>query len=156
MSGMFSILLVLAGPAMAVAVIVVRPGSPGNPDEPLESVLVDRILRADASLRIVGLGRAHVGVIASYVVVLWICETGGMVSLKGLLVFLTFACAMTALIYLPWLGVRERRLHDERADLRQQLGELEARRGLSQRSAGRRQPETPPAAQTDRSSTYEP
>lgn len=129
MSGMFSVLLLLLGPATAVAVVVVRPEAPGNPDEPPESVLVDRIHRADASLRIAGLGRAHVGVIGSYVVILWICETAGMVSLKGLLVFLTFACAMTAVAYLPWLGVRERRLHEERADLRQRLGELEAGHG---------------------------
>ncbi len=129
MSGMWAVMLVLAGPALAVAVIVVRPEAPGNPGEPPESVLVDRLHRADASLRIVGLGRAHVGVIGSYVVILWICETAGMVSLKGLLVFLTFACAMTAAAYLPWLGARERRLHEERAELRRRLGELEALRG---------------------------
>jgi hypothetical protein len=89
---------------------------------------VDHIHRADAVLRIVGLGRAHVGVISSYVVILWICETAGMVSLKGLLVFLTFACAMTAVAYLPWLAARERRLYDERAEWRRQLGDLEAGR----------------------------
>jgi hypothetical protein len=61
-------------------------------------------------------------------VILWICETSGMTSLKGLLVFLTFACAMTAVAYLPWLGARERRLYEERAELQRRLGELEARR----------------------------
>jgi len=41
-----------------------------------------------------------------------------MVSLKELLVFLTFACTVTAVAYLPWLASREQR-----------LGEIEARRG---------------------------
>jgi hypothetical protein len=129
MFGMFAVLLVFAGPALAVAVIVVRPEAPGEPGDPPASLLVDRIHRADATLKFVGLGRAHVGVIGSYVVILWICETAGMVSLKGLLVFLTFTCAMTAVAYLPWLGTRERRLYDERAELQRQLGEIESRRG---------------------------
>ena len=129
MFGMFAVLLVFAGPALGVAIIVIRPDPPGGADDAPEGLLVDRIHRADAALKIVGLGRAHVGVIGSYVVILWICETAGMVSLKGLLVFLTFVCAMTALAYLPWLGTRERRLYEERAEFQRQLGELEARRG---------------------------
>ena len=129
LSGLFAVLLVLAGPAMAVAVVVVRPDAPGEPGEPPESVLVDRIHRAEAALKIVRLGRAHIGVIGSYVVILWICETSGMVSLEGLLVFMTFACAISAVAYLPWLAARERRLYEERAELRRQLGELEAGRG---------------------------
>jgi hypothetical protein len=91
-------------------------------------VLVDRIQSTEYSLRVVGLGRAHVGVIASYVVVMWICEFAGMVSLKGLLVFLTLACAVTAVAYLPWLATRERRLYEERAEFRLRLGEIEAAR----------------------------
>ena len=129
MFGMFAVLLIFAGPALAVAIIVVRPDMPGDAGDAPASLLVDRIHRADAALKIVGLGRAHVGVIGSYVVILWICETAGMVSLKGLLVFLTFVCAMTAVAYLPWLGTRERRLYEERAEFQRQLGELEARRG---------------------------
>ena len=126
--GMFAVTLVFAGPALAVAVVVIRPDPPQVSGDPPESVLVDRIHRANAALKIVGLGRAHVCVIGSYVVILWICETSGMTSLKGLLVFLTFACAMTAVAYLPWLGARERRLYEERAELQRRLGELEARR----------------------------
>ena len=129
MFGMFAVLLIFAGPALAVAIIVIRPDAPGEPGDPPSSVLVDRIHRADAALKIVGLGRAHVGVIGSYVVILWICETAGMVSLKGLLVFLTFVCAMTAIAYLPWLGARERRLYEERAEFQRQLGDVETGRG---------------------------
>jgi hypothetical protein len=59
---------------------------------------------------------------------MWICEFAGMVSLKGLLVFLTLACAVTAVAYLPWLANRERRLYEERAEFRLRLGEIEAAR----------------------------
>jgi len=126
MFGMLAVLLVLAGPASAVAVVVARPEPPPDEAEPPVSRLVDAIHRANAELRIVSLGRAHVGVMSSYVVVLWLCEAGGMVSLKGLLVFFTFACAVLAVAYLPWLGSRERRLYEQRAGLQQRLGEIEA------------------------------
>jgi MFS family permease len=126
MFGMLAVLLVLAGPALAVAVVVARPDASGEEGESPESLLVDGIRRTDAALRIVKLGRAHVGVICSYVVILWLCEAGGMVSLKGFLVFFTFACAVTAIAYLPWLASRERRLYEERAALQQRLGEIEA------------------------------
>jgi hypothetical protein len=128
MFGIFAVLLIFVGPALAVAIVVVRPDAPAEPGDSPASLLVERIRRADAAVKIVGLGRAHVGVIGSYVVILWICETAGMVSLKGLLVFLTFACAMTAVAYLPWLGTRERRLYEELAEFQRQLGELRALR----------------------------
>jgi hypothetical protein len=51
----------------------------------------------------------------------------GMLSLKGFLVFVTFACTVTAVAYLPWLATRERRLYGERAELQQRLGEVESR-----------------------------
>jgi hypothetical protein len=128
MFGTLAVLLVLAGPAFAVAVVVARPDPPVDEGEPPESLLVDAIHRANAELRIVSLGRAHVGVMSSYVVVLWLCEASGLASLKGLLVFFTFACAMMAAAYLPWLATRERRLYDERAEFQRRLGEIEAAR----------------------------
>ena len=126
--GMIAVLLVLAGPALTVALVVARPDAPAEAGDPPETVIVDRIHRAESALRIAGFGRAHVGVIGSYVVILWICEFSGMVSLKGLLVFLTFACIVTAVAYLPWLAARERRLYEERAEFQRQLGEIEAGR----------------------------
>ncbi|HYJ41006.1 MAG TPA: hypothetical protein VEW08_09460 [Steroidobacteraceae bacterium] len=128
MLGILSVVLVLAGPALTVALIVARPDAPAKAGEPPAGVLVDRIRRTESALRIAGLGRAHLGVIASYVVIMWICEFAGMVSLKGLLVFLTVACAVTAMAYLPWLASRERRLYEERAEFQRRLGEIEAGR----------------------------
>jgi hypothetical protein len=127
MCGVLAILLVLSGPALAVAIFVARPYMPDE-HEPPESLLVDRIHRADTALQVVKFGRAHVGVMWSYAVVLWLCEAGGMVSLKGLLVFFTFACAVTAVGYLPWLKSRETRLYEQRAELRERLGNLESAR----------------------------
>ena len=125
---LLAVLLVLAAPAIAIAILVARPDAPGEAGEPPQNALVDGVYRADALLRIIALGRAHVWVVTSYVVVMWICEIGGMVSLKNLLVFMTFACIVTVVGYLPWLAKREQRLYDERAELRQRLGELEAGR----------------------------
>lgn len=114
MFGMLAVLLVLSGPALAVAVVVARPDMPVEGETP-EGLLVDSIQR-------------HVGVMSSYAVILWFCEAGGMVSLKGLLVFFTFACAVTAVGYLPWLKSSETRLYEERAQLRLRLGNLESAR----------------------------
>jgi hypothetical protein len=128
MYAMLAMVLVLAAPAAAVALVVTRPDSPIEEDEPPESGIVDGRHRVESTLRIIALGRAHVWVITSYVVVMWICEAGGMVSLKGLLVFMTFSCTITVVSYLPWLSRREQRLYEERAELQRQLGEIEATR----------------------------
>jgi hypothetical protein len=123
---LLAVLLMLAAPAFAIAILVARPAAPAGVGEPPRNALVDGVHRADALLRIVALGRAHVWVVTSYVVVMWICEIGGMVSLKNLLVFMTLACIVTIVGYLAWLPRREQRLYDERAEWRRRLGEIEA------------------------------
>jgi len=125
---LLAVSLVLAAPALAIAILVARPNAPAAAGEPPQNALVDGVHRADALLRIVALGRAHVWVITSYVVVMWICEIGGMVSLKNLLMYMTLACIVTIVGYLPWLARCEQRLYDERAELRRRLGEIEAGR----------------------------
>jgi hypothetical protein len=125
---LLAVLLVLTAPAFAIAILVARPEASGEAGEPPQNALVDGVHRANALLRIVALGRAHVWVVTSYVVVMWICEIGGMVSLKNLLVFMTLACITTIAGYLPWLAKCERRLYEERAELQRRLGELEAGR----------------------------
>lgn len=126
MFAMLAVVLVLAAPALAVALVVARPDRPGEESEPPESIVVDSIQRADAALRIVRLGRAHVGVVSSYVLLLWICEVGGMISAGRFLIFFTFACTVTAAAFLPWLARRELQLHEDRADFQRVRGELEA------------------------------
>jgi hypothetical protein len=123
---LLAVSLVLAAPAFAIAILVTRPDAPAAAGEPPQNALVDGVHRADALLRIVALGRAHVWVITSYMVVMWICEIGGMVSLKNLLMYMTLACIVTILGYLPWLARCEQRLYEERAKLQRRLGELEA------------------------------
>ena len=125
---LLAVLLVLAAPAFAIAILVARPGAPAIAGEPPQNALVDGVHRADALLRILALGRAHVWVITSDMVIMWICEISGMVSLKNLLVFMTLACIVTIVGYLPWLAKCEQRLYDERAELQRRLGELEAGR----------------------------
>ena len=125
---LLAVLLVLAAPAFAIAILVARPDSPAVAGEPPQNALVDGVHRADALLRILALGRAHVWVITSYMVIMWICEISGMVSLKNLLVFMTLACILTIVGYLPWLAKCEQRLYEERTELQRRLGELEAGR----------------------------
>ena len=126
--GMFAVVLVLAAPAIAVAVVVARPERAREEGELPESTLIESINRTNAALRIAGLGRAHVGVAASYGVVMWICEAAGYVRIKEVLVLFTVVCILTAVAYLPWLASRERRLYEARAEYRRRLGEIEAGR----------------------------
>ena len=125
---LLAVLLVLAAPAFAIAILVARPGAPAVEGETQQKALIDGVHRAAALLRILALGRAHVWVITSYMVIMWICEISGMVSLKNLLVFMTLACIVTIVGYLPWLAKCEQRLYDERTELQRRLGELEAGR----------------------------
>lgn len=125
MFALLAVLLILAAPAFAIAILLARPEGPAEAGDPPQNALVDGVHRANALLRIISLGRAHVWVVTSYVVVMWVCELGGMVSLENLLVFMTFACIVTVVGYLPWLAKREQRLYDERAEFQRRLGEIE-------------------------------
>ena len=124
--GMLAVILLLSAPMLAVAVMLARPDHPvadGNP--PAAGTVVDAIRRVDAVLRVVRLSRAHVGVACSFVFVLWFCQLTGYVRLVEFLVFYTIACTVTAAACLPWLACCERRLHDERAEYRRLLGDVE-------------------------------
>ena len=125
--GVAAVLAMMVAPAGAVAVVVARQGSARPEDETRIATLVEDIHGADSALRLIKLGRAHLGVISSYVVILWICESSGMVALGNFLVFFTCACAVTAVTCLPWLSRLEREQYEKRAAFQQQLGELESK-----------------------------
>jgi hypothetical protein len=123
--GMLSVALLLSAPMLAVAVILSRPAGSTAHGNSLGGNLIDAIHRVDASLRIVRLCRAHIGVAGSFVFVLWYCQLTGYVDLMDFLVFYTAACAVAAMACLPWLAACERRLYDDRAEYRRLLGEAE-------------------------------
>jgi hypothetical protein len=124
--GVAAVLAMLVGPAAAVAVVVARQDTPRAGEETPAAALVEDIHRTESALRLIKLGRAHVGVVSSYVVVLWICEASGMIALGNFLVFFTCASAVTAVAYLPWLSRLEHQQYEKRAAYQNLLGELEA------------------------------
>ena len=123
--GMLSAALVLSAPMMAAGLILARPREPGGEPPSRGGALVDAIHRADASLRVVRLCRAHIGVAFSYVFVLGFCQFTGYYRLLEFFLFYAAACSVAAIACLPWLARHERRLSDERAEYRRLLSEVE-------------------------------
>ena len=124
--GMSAGILLIAAPALAVAAWLARKDSLHWEDETADSVLVSGIRRADASLKVLRLGRVHLWLIAAFVAVLWTLELGGLIGARDFLVLYTLMCAATAAFYLPWLAWRERRVKRDRAVCEHLLGELQA------------------------------
>jgi hypothetical protein len=118
--------LLIAAPALAVAAWVARKDTLRWEEETPESVLVSGLHRADASLKVLRLGRVHLAVIAAFVAVLWATELGGLISARSFLVLYTLVCAATAAFYLPWIAWREKRLNQERAVCQRLLDDLRA------------------------------
>jgi hypothetical protein len=116
--------LLIAAPALAVAAWVARKDSMRWEDETPESVLALGLRRADASLRVLRLGRVHLAVIGAFVLVLWATELGGLINARRFLVIYSLTCAAMAALYLPWLAWRERRVSQERAECQRLLDDL--------------------------------
>lgn len=131
--GMSAVILLLAAPALAVAAYLARKDSLRWEEETPESVLVAGVRRADASLRIVRLGRVHLAVIAAFVALLWACETAGLIHARDFLVLYTVVCAVTVACYLPWLAWREKRVRQERDTCQRLLREIAAGEGEGSR-----------------------
>ena len=110
---MLAVTLLMSAPMLAVAAFL------AHPDDPTDDLA--GMHRVEASLRVVRLCRAHLGVAGSYVFVLWFCQLAGYLRLMEFLVFYTVACVAAAVASLPWLAARERRLHDQRAEYRRLL-----------------------------------
>ena len=118
--------MLIAAPALAAAGWLARKDSLRWEEETPESVLVSGVRRADASLKVIRLGRVHLVVIAAFVVVLWASELGGLISARDFLVFYTLVCAAVAAFYLPWFAWREKRVNRERAECQRLLDDLRA------------------------------
>ena len=119
-------ILLIAAPALAAAGWLARKDSLRWEEETPESVLVSGLRRADATLKVIRLGRVHLVVIAAFVVVLWASELGGLISARDFLVFYTLVCAAVATFYLPWFAWRQKRVSQERAKCQRLLDDLRA------------------------------
>lgn len=106
--------LLLTAPALGIATFVTRrPGLQWDEATP-ERLLNTGIRRADASLRAIRVARVHLGVIAGFVVVLWIAEALQFIDARSFLVFYTVVCLIVGILAWFWFASRERRLRHER------------------------------------------
>jgi hypothetical protein len=122
--GVSAAVLLIASPALAIAAWLARRTSLRWEEETPESLLVAGLRRAEASLKVMRLGRVHLALIAAFVVGLWGLELGGLISARGFLVIYTAVCATAVALYLPWLAWREKRVGQERATCQRLLADL--------------------------------
>jgi len=124
--GMLGVVLLIFAPMLAAAALLARPDAPSEAGTSPAGIIITALHRVDDCLRFVHLCRAHLGVALSFVVILGLCQLWDYVNLMAFLVFYTVTSAMAAVLFLPWLASCERRLHEQRAEYRERLGEVEA------------------------------
>jgi hypothetical protein len=123
---MSAAVLLIAAPALALAAWLARKDTLRWEEETPESVLVSGMRRAEASLKVLRLGRVHMAVIGAFVLVLWATELGGLIDARDFVVLYTLICAAMAAFYLPWIAWREKRVNQERAECQRLLDDLRA------------------------------
>jgi hypothetical protein len=92
-AAILAVALLLGCPAIALIAVLTSPSSP-----------------LSMSLALVRFVRAHVCMAASWGVVLWFCEIGGLFNLPQFAVYYSVATVVSLVAYLPWLAREERRL----------------------------------------------
>jgi hypothetical protein len=122
--GISALALLLVAPALANAAVLKHHCNSHCVGNTPESVLLAEMRRADAALRAARLGRGHMALAASHVLLLWICEAGGLISARGFLMIYALVWVSVASVYLPWLASQDRRIREERALSRHLLGLL--------------------------------
>lgn len=90
-----------------------------------ESLVRVGIRRAESSLSAIRVGQWHFGIIAVFVVMLWILQALGLINAARFLLFYTAVCTVIAVTAWSWMMWRERHLRNERAVLARLLAALE-------------------------------
>jgi hypothetical protein len=106
--------LLTTAPAVCLATVKVLAPSLAWHDEP-RMLLRMGVRRADGTLQSFRIARWHVGVIAGFVTLLWLCQVSGVLHALGFLIFYTVFCLVVcaaAWLYMMW---QERRILTERA-----------------------------------------
>ena len=122
--GVSAAILLIAAPALAVGAWLARKSTLRWEEETPETLLISGMRRADASLKVLRLGRVHLALIVAFVGVLWVLELGGLIGARSFLVIYTLICGATVALYLPWIAWREKRVNQERAVCRRLLDDL--------------------------------
>jgi hypothetical protein len=125
-TGLWATVLLLAAPALGVL---------GTPVECLRDSVpaaledtFDRLDRAALALKFVQGTRAVLFVGNSFAVVLWLCESGGIIDASQFVLPYTLICIGSLLLMLRWLDSRERRIQEALALNGKALKEVKAGR----------------------------
>lgn len=101
-------------PVLTAASALARRASLAWDDETPPTLLRIGIRRSEASLQAIRLGRWHVGIIATFVVILWILEFAGLVRAQHFLIFYTMTCFSLSMAGWFWMAWRANRVRDRR------------------------------------------
>jgi hypothetical protein len=116
--------------APAFAVFSTSQGRERMADEPVSlPLMIDRLRGAERRLALVRGLRAVVLMADSFLLVLWFCETGGLISARSFVLSLTVICTAASAIYFPWLARRERLLIVISATLFREVDAFKTSRG---------------------------
>ena len=89
----------------------------------------DELRRAHASLRAIRVARAHLCVLASYAVILWICQGGSLIDARSFVLAYTVMIVTACAAYLPWLRRLERVAHERSERSRASIQDLKRAAG---------------------------
>lgn len=119
-----AVVLLITAPLLGVAIVMARrPGLSWHEETP-ESILRIGIVRADATLRAMRVGRWHIAVVAGFVAVLWLLQAVGFIDAGRFLVFYSVICFVVSLGSWLWMRWRTRSVLGESAACRRLLEEM--------------------------------
>jgi uncharacterized membrane protein YidH (DUF202 family) len=122
--GVSGVVLLLAAPALAV-VASLAANSPRDRGPMRADCYIDGIHRAESTLRMIRRVRAHVGVAAASVFLVWACEALELTDFPVFALCLTLLVAIAAAGYLPWLARQEKLVLEQSQRLRRELGTIQ-------------------------------
>lgn len=122
--GVTGVALLLAAPPIAVAASIARDPLPRPPALATAHDLIDGIEHADTSLWLIRMTRAHAGVAAASICLMWVCEAYGMVHVPEFVAWSTALVVTAVTAYLPWLARQEVRARGRRDTCRRMLDDV--------------------------------
>jgi hypothetical protein len=111
--GLSAAVLLLSAPVLCIATVRARRAALSWGKETPESLLQIGIRRAEASLRVIRIGRWHLVILALFLAILWAAEVSGMIQAMEFLTFYTATCVIVSLLAWLWMASREKRLRGE-------------------------------------------
>jgi hypothetical protein len=101
-----ALILLIAVPVLAVATARARRPGLAWHDETPESILRIGMLRSEATLRAMRIGRWHIAVVAGFVVLLWLLQWLGYLDAERFLILYTSVCFAVSLASWAWMRWR--------------------------------------------------